>query len=45
MGDAVQGGEHYQVLFIIGVVLLVITCAINVISDLVIKGIKRQQDA
>jgi ABC-type uncharacterized transport system permease subunit len=22
MGDAVQGGEHYQVLFIIGVVLL-----------------------
>lgn len=45
MGDAVQGGEHYQVLFIIGIVLLVITCAINVISDLVIKGIKRQQNA
>jgi phosphate transport system permease protein len=45
MGDAVQGGEHYQVLFIIGTVLLVITCAINVVSDLVIKGIKRQQDA
>jgi phosphate transport system permease protein len=45
MGDAVQGGEHYQVLFIIGVVLLVFTCAINVVSDLVIKGIKRQHHA
>ena len=45
MGDAVQGGEHYQVLFIIGVVLLTLTCAINVISDLVIKGIKRQDHA
>jgi len=44
MGDAVQGGEHYQVLFIIGVVLLIFTCSINVISDLVIKGIKRQHD-
>lgn len=45
MGDAVQGGEHYQVLFIIGAVLLILTCVINVISDLVIKGIKRQDHA
>jgi len=45
VGDAVQGGEHYQVLFIIGIVLLVLACSINVISDLVIKGIKRQQNA
>ncbi len=45
MGDAVQGGEHYQVLFVIGIVLLVITCLINVISDLVIKGIRRKHHA
>ena len=45
MGDAVQGGEHYQVLFIIGIVLLTITCAINVISDLVIKGLRKEKNA
>ena len=44
MGDAVQGGEHYQVLFIIGIVLLVMTVAINVISDLVIKGLRKAKD-
>jgi len=45
MGDAVQGGEHYQVLFIIGIVLLTITCGINVISDLVIKGLRKEKNA
>lgn len=44
MGDAVQGGEHYQVLFIIGIVLLLMTVAINVISDLVIKGLRKAKD-
>ena len=42
LGDAEQGGDHYQVLFIIGIVLLVITCAINVFSDLAIKGLGRK---
>lgn len=45
MGDAVQGGEHYQVLFVIGIVLLVITCAINVVSDIVIKGLRKEKNA
>jgi phosphate transport system permease protein len=38
MGDAVQGESHAQVLFIIGIVLLVITCSINLIANFVIRG-------
>ncbi len=42
MGDAVQGGEHYRVLFVIGIVLLIITCTINLVSDIVIKGLRKE---
>jgi phosphate transport system permease protein len=45
MGETVQGGDHYRMLFILGVVLFVITGAINVIADLIIKGVKRQNRA
>ncbi|PYI82741.1 MAG: phosphate ABC transporter permease subunit PstC [Verrucomicrobia bacterium] len=41
MGETVHGSEHYRVLFILGVVLFVITCGINVASDLIIKGVKK----
>jgi phosphate transport system permease protein len=34
MGEAVQGGEHYFALFAIGIVLFVISLAINVTADL-----------
>ncbi len=40
MPEAVNGGEHYQVLFIVGIVLLTISVVINVVSDLIIKGFK-----
>lgn len=42
MPDAVHGGEHYMMLFVVGIVLLLISVIINVISDLVIKGIKKR---
>ena len=42
LAETVHGGDHYRVLFVIGVVLFLITCTINVISDLVIKGVKQQ---
>lgn len=42
MNDAPRGELHYQVLFLVGILLLVITCTINVIADLVIKGTKRK---
>jgi phosphate transport system permease protein len=45
MGETVQGGEHYRVLFILGIVLFVITCGINVASDLIIKGVKKANKA
>jgi len=41
MGEAVQGSAHYRVLFILGIVLFVITCSINVASDLIVKGVKK----
>ena len=40
MGEAPTGGEHYQVLFILGILLLVITCSINLLADFIIKGAK-----
>lgn len=43
MSDTVHGDEHYRMLFVIGLVLLVITVIINVVSDLIVKGIKTQK--
>jgi len=40
MGEAVHGDAHYGVLFILGIVLFVVTCSINVAADLIIKGVK-----
>lgn len=44
MNEAPRGGLHYEVLFLVGVLLLVMTCTINVIADLVIKGTKQKQN-
>ena len=41
MGECVHGDNHYRVLFILGIVLFLITCAVNVASDLIVKGIKK----
>lgn len=40
LGEAVRGGEHYQVLFLIGVVLFAITFLVNLTADIVVKGIR-----
>lgn len=45
MGEAVHGSDHYRVLFILGVVLFVLTCSINVAADLIVKGVKNQSQA
>jgi phosphate transport system permease protein len=42
MGDAEAGSPHSQSLFTIGLLLLVITCAINLIANLIIRGNKRK---
>jgi phosphate transport system permease protein len=41
LGEAPQRSEHYQVLFIIGVLLFVITFAVNLTADLIVRGIRR----
>ena len=40
LGEAVSGGDHYRVLFLIGVVLFAVTFVVNLLADLVVKGIK-----
>ena len=41
MGEAVHQSDHYRTLFILGIVLFVITCGINVASDLIVKGVRK----
>ena len=41
MGETVNGGPHYRMLFMLGVVLFLMTCGLNVASDLIIKGVRK----
>ena len=41
LGEVARGDEHYQVLFIIGILLFTITFVVNLVADLVIKGIRQ----
>jgi phosphate transport system permease protein len=43
LGEAVRGDNHYQVLFVIGMVLFGVAFAVNLIADLVVKGIRGGQ--
>src|SRR4030095_7261707 len=45
MGETVHGDSHYQVLFVLGIALFVITCGINLASDLIVKGMKKGNQA
>ena len=44
LGEAPVGSDHYQVLFIIGILLFTITFIVNLVADLVIKGISAEND-
>jgi len=41
LGEAAVHSDHYQVLFIIGILLFVITFVINLLADLIVKGIRK----
>ncbi len=41
LGEAPAGSEHYRVLFLMGVLLMLITLAINVTADLIVRGVRR----
>jgi phosphate transport system permease protein len=43
LGETVTGDAHYQVLFVIGVVLFSVAFVINFTADIVVKGIRREQ--
>jgi phosphate transport system permease protein len=38
LGEAPVGSDHYQVLFIIGILLFTITFAVNLAADLIVRG-------
>jgi len=40
LGEAPMHSEHYQVLFIIGILLFLITFVVNLTADLIVRGIR-----
>ena len=42
LGETARGSDHYQVLFVVGSLLFVITFAVNLTADLVIRGVRRR---
>ena len=42
LGDTVQGGNHYGSLFTLGILLFVVTFAINLTADIVVRGIRKK---
>jgi phosphate transport system permease protein len=42
LGEAPVHSDHYQVLFLIGVLLFSITFVVNLTADLIVKGIRRK---
>jgi len=42
LGETAVGSDHYSVLFTLGILLFVVTFAINLTADLVVRGIRRK---
>ena len=42
LGETSRGGEHYQALFVIGMLLFSVTFVVNVTADLVIRGWRKR---
>lgn len=45
LGEAVQGEDHYRVLFVIGILLFAIAFVVNLTADLVVRGVRGKQNA
>jgi phosphate transport system permease protein len=43
LGETVEGGDHYRVLFVIGTLLMLMAMVVNLTADLVVKGIRGKQ--
>ena len=44
LGETVEGDDHYQVLFVIGMVLMVIAMIVNLTADIMVKGIRGKEN-
>jgi phosphate transport system permease protein len=44
LGETVQGGTHYRVLFVIGSLLMLISLAVNVTADFIVRGTRTRED-
>jgi phosphate transport system permease protein len=44
LGEAMTHGTHYRTLFLIGIVLFIITFFVNLIADLVVRGIRMEKN-
>lgn len=42
LGETSKGSDHYQVLFLIGVLLFSITFVVNLLADMIVKGIRKK---
>jgi len=42
LGETSKGSDHYQVLFLIGILLFSITFVVNLAADLIVKGIRKK---
>jgi phosphate transport system permease protein len=42
LGESVAGGPHYCVLFVIGLELFVIAFVVNLVADLIVKGVRSE---
>src|SRR5205807_4726352 len=42
LGEAPASSEHYQVLFLMGILLFLITFLVNLTADLVVRGIRNR---
>jgi phosphate transport system permease protein len=42
LGEAVAGGAHYQVLFLVGSLLILVSLVINITADLVVRGVRQE---
>jgi phosphate transport system permease protein len=42
LGETSKGSDHYQVLFLIGILLFSITFVVNLAADMIVKGIRKK---
>ena len=43
LGETVAGESHYQVLFLIGIVLFAVSFVVNLSADLIVKGMRGER--